>query len=72
MSSAIMETAGRFRQLAEELEKAARHARVGEEHFLSKEIPRGCAHALALQGHLRMCQRLLDEIAEEHANRSQA
>lgn len=72
MSSAIMETAARFRRMVEELDKASRHARIGEEHFLNKEIPRGCAHALALQGHLNACQRLLDEMAEEHARRSQA
>jgi hypothetical protein len=33
-------------------------------------VPRGCAHALAVEGHIVAARRLLDEIAVTHAQRA--
>ena len=62
--------AERFDEVAAELERALAHCRVAASHFRADEVPRGCAHALALQGHLRRSQRGVDEIAEAHASRA--
>ena len=51
---------------ADELEKAAAHARVAAQHFREREIPRGSAHAWATRGHMLAAQRALDEQALEH------
>jgi TPR repeat protein len=55
---------------AEELEKAAAHARVAAQHFRDGEIPRGGAHAWATRGHMLAAQQALDEQALEHRLRS--
>jgi hypothetical protein len=56
-----------FDEIVVQLEAAGRHARTAGDHFRGSEIPRGCAHALALEGHLVTARRLLDEIATMHA-----
>ena len=55
---------------ADELEKAAAHARVAAQHFREREIPRGGAHAWATRGHMLAAQQALDEQALEHRLRS--
>jgi TPR repeat protein len=55
---------------AEELEKAAAHARAAAQHFRYGEIPRGGAHAWATRGHMLAAQQALDEQALEHRLRS--
>ena len=44
--------AGRFETIAFELEAALTHARIAASHLRQGEVPRGCAHAFALEGHL--------------------
>jgi len=62
-----METAAKlYDTAAEELEKAAAHARVAAQHFRDKEIPRGGAHAWATRGHILAAEQALDEQALEH------
>jgi hypothetical protein len=56
---------------ADELEKAAAHARRAAEHFRNREVPRGTAHAWATRGHLLAAEKPLDEQALEHRLRSQ-
>ena len=56
---------------ADELERAAKHLRIAAEHFRNREVPRRCAHALAVYGHMRLVQRQLDEHAELRRTRSQ-
>jgi hypothetical protein len=60
----------RYEMLAEELDTAAEHARVAARHFREREVPRGCAHAFAAQGHLSAAQNLMDELALLHARKS--
>jgi hypothetical protein len=55
---------------ADELEKAAAHARRAAEHFRDGEVPRGGAHAWATRGHLLAAEKSLDEQALEHRLRS--
>ena len=64
--------ADRLEALAAELELAARHCRVAAGHYRDREIPRACAHMWAGYGHLHRAQRGLDELAEHHADHSQA
>ena len=60
----------RLQSIAREAEQLAAHARSTATHFRDREIARAGAHALALEGHLVMIRRLLDEIAISHAEKS--
>ena len=72
MSSArLEEVAARYDALAAELESARDHARTAASHFRAGEVPRGCAHAFALEGHLHKVRAELDALAMLHAERSQ-
>ena len=55
---------------ADELEEAAKHARVAAQHFRDGEVPRGAAHAWAARGHVLAAESALDEQALEHRLRS--
>lgn len=59
--------AGRFETIAAELEAALTHARIAASHLHQGEVPRGCAHAFALEGHLLTVRQTLDEAAKVHA-----
>ena len=65
------EAARIYDTIAEELDKAAAHARRTAEHFRDGEIPRAAAHAWATQGHVHEAQRRLEEQSRDHAARSQ-
>lgn len=56
----------RLLQIAEELEKAAAHARVAAGHFKLGEVPRGCAHAFATEGHIAVASEILSSAAKDH------
>jgi hypothetical protein len=58
--------AQRFDELIPELEKALKHCQIAAGHFRSKEVPRGCAHAMAMQGHLQIAADWLAEFAKTH------
>jgi len=60
-----------YETAAEELDKAAAHARRAAEHFRNGEVPRGTAHAWATRGHVLAAEQPLDEQALEHRLRSQ-
>jgi hypothetical protein len=66
MNQKLIAQADRLKNLIAELEKALAHAKVGESHFRAGEVPRGCAHTLALQGHMNESQHMIDEIAKDH------
>ncbi len=59
-----------FDTAAEELDKAAAHARVSAQHMRDGEIPRAGAHAWATRGHVLAAEQSLDEQALEHRLRS--
>jgi len=67
MTSWAETTAANLTEAAAELERAAAHARTAAAHFLGREVPRGCAHIVAVEGHLLKARRLLDGVAETHA-----
>jgi hypothetical protein len=69
-SEELEAVAASFAAIAEELEKAAAHARRAGEHFGEREVPRGSAHAMAVRGHLRRAEKTLAAIEELHATRS--
>jgi hypothetical protein len=64
-------TAARYDDSAQELERAAAHLRIAAAHFRGHEVARGCAHAFAAYGHIRVVQRQIDEHAEEHRTKAQ-
>jgi hypothetical protein len=53
-------------RIVAELEKAIAHAKVGAVHFRSGEVPRGCAHALAVDGHIQIANEALSQLAQRH------
>jgi hypothetical protein len=53
-------------EIVTELEKAIAHARTAAAHFRSGEVPRGCAHALAVDGHIQVATEALSQIAKRH------
>lgn len=72
MTEDAFESAARsYERVAEELESATAHLRVTASHFRDRDVPGGCAHALATHGHLVAAQRLFDELAVLHAARSE-
>lgn len=70
LAPAISATASAYRQLAEELEMGAAHARTAATRYLDGEQARGAAHGLGVAGHLEKAQSTLAEIARNHADRS--
>lgn len=62
--------ADRYRALAGELETAIGHALDCEDHYRSGDVPRGCAHAFALEGHLRRVTAELEALSIIHADHS--
>jgi len=70
MSETLEMIAQRFEDLIPELEKALKHCQIASSHFRSKEVPRGCAHALAMQGHLLVAGEWLEEFAKFHRTRA--
>jgi hypothetical protein len=58
--------AKRLDQVAAELEKAAAHAKIAADHFRNAEIPRGCAHTFATEGHIIAANDLIKECALMH------
>lgn len=57
-------------QAVQELEMAVRHLQTAARHFRDGEIPRGCAHVFAAQGHQRNAQAALEDLAVFHAAHS--
>ena len=62
--------ARRYERAAEEREAAVRHLRTAARHLHERNVPRGCAHAFAAVGHIRSCEREIDENAIRHAAKS--
>jgi hypothetical protein len=67
MKSDIEQQVKKLKLISSELETAIKHSNIAAKHFESSEIPRGCAHTLALQGHLNSVNDLLKEIAKLHS-----
>jgi hypothetical protein len=66
----VIDAAALYDQIADELDRAAAHARTTAQHFRDGEVPRAAAHAWAAQGHIREAQAKLDEQSREHARRA--
>lgn len=70
MTNDLEQQAVRMKSIANELDQAMRHAEIAADHFASSEVPRGCAHTLAVQGHLVVVNEILNEIAKLHKNKA--
>lgn len=66
-SKSKVEAAARFEDVAREFELAAKHSRIAAAHFREGDVPRGCAHAFASQGHASNADAFLNEAAKTHA-----
>ena len=53
-------------EIVTELEKAIAHAGTAAAHFRSGQVPRGCAHALAVDGHVQVANEALPQVAKRH------
>ena len=67
MTSWTHTTAATLNDIAGELERAAAHARTASKHFEAPEVPRGCAHIVAVEGHMMKARRALEGVLENHA-----
>ena len=72
MNEKLEAAAARFDALSLELEKARAHCAVAAAHFRAQEVPRGCAHAIAIRGHLLAASELLDAFAKAHSAQATA
>ena len=66
MNNDLKEQSNRLKSISTELEKALKHSNIAIEHFQNSEVPRACAHTLALEGHIHAVKELLKEIAKFH------
>lgn len=66
MNEALEAQAKKLQQITEELEKGIAHAKVAAGHFKSGEVPRGCAHSFALEGHIAAASEILSQMAKDH------
>ncbi len=57
-----------YRQIANELDRAAAHARSAQRRVMEGEAARGHTHGLTSIGHLRKAQRLADDLTETLAD----
>lgn len=57
-----------FQTLAEDLERAAAHARTAAERFSDGDAEGGLAQGFSVTGHIRNAQEILNEIARRHSD----
>ncbi len=62
----LEDQARRLDEITAELEKAVAHAKTAAAHFRSGEVPRGCAHTLAAEGHMLVAGEHVQEVAKAH------
>ncbi|RYZ75704.1 MAG: hypothetical protein EOP06_32075 [Proteobacteria bacterium] len=62
--------AEKLRNIADELEMAAKHARIAADHFKSGAVPRGCALTLGTEGHVHFATDLLKAVALAHKEKA--
>ena len=67
---ALAAAAEEFEQAARDLDLAVQHLRTAARHFRERNVPRGCAHAFAAQGHVNVAQGHIDHRAIVHAEKS--
>lgn len=70
MKNELERQSERLNLIAKELDQAKEHALVAANHFTASEVPRACAHTLAVQGHLSAVMELLSEVAKLHATKA--
>lgn len=66
----LEEIAALYDQMAAELERAHQHAKIAAQHFRDRDVPRGCAHAFAVEGHIRASEDLMSRHLTSHARRA--
>ncbi len=67
VAPALTEAAAAFQEMADQLEEASDHARVAAQHFLDGRVTQGFAQGLSVGGHISRVRKLLNKLAESHA-----
>ncbi len=62
------EVARLLEEAATALDRSSAHCRTAARHFREREVPRGCAHALAAEGDLAIAREQLTAVARAHAS----
>lgn len=70
MKVELQDQAAKLKSITDELESALKHSKIASEHFVNSEVPRACAHTLALEGHIIAITELLAEIAKLHRTKA--
>ncbi len=70
MKNELEQQSERLNLVATELEQAMKHAKIAASHFSSTEVPRACAHTLAVHGHLAVVKDILAEVAKLHKTKA--
>lgn len=63
-----VEVARLFTSAAAEFREAAAHLDTAARHFQAGDVPRGCAHAFAAQGHQSRGESAIDAATRIHAD----
>ena len=66
----MKEAANDFMRAAKELEEAAKHYKASSIHFANNEVPRGCAHAFAAEGHILKAKEIIDQRSKVHSEKA--
>ena len=69
LDPAVVEAVKHYQLLADELDRAAAHARSTAQRLAAGEVARGHSHGLTTVGHLRKAQRMMDDLAIGLADR---
>ena len=67
MSDSLEQQAARLDEVILELERAIAHARIASRQFRDGEVPRACAHVIAVSGHLTRSSGMIQSACESHA-----
>jgi phosphoribosylformimino-5-aminoimidazole carboxamide ribotide isomerase len=65
---AVLEFEKDFIEIAEELERAAAHARTAVEHLKAGDVSGGMAQGFSVGGHIHAAGRMLNHLAEHHSD----
>jgi hypothetical protein len=66
MNEGLEQQAKSLDEIVGELEKAVAHTKTAASHFRAGEVPRGCAHTLAVEGHILAATEALSLVAKRH------
>lgn len=67
MNKNLKDQIDRMKTVLQQLELASTHSKTCISHLESQEIPRTCAHLVALEGHLEVVKSEISEFKRKHS-----